>query len=287
MEQISKKYRVITLGECLDMFNATGKWPNGCAVITVDDGYRDFYLFAYPVLRNLGLSATFFVTTNFVDQKIWLWPDRLDYALRSTKTRLLKIEIGGKEEIFPLDGQFQISRTWETLTKQSIAVPDPVRLSFIVEIEEKLGVSLPPTPPEQYCAVRWEELREMARFGLEIGSHTLNHPILSKVESDEKRKELINSKRVLEERLQVPVRTFCYPNSSPGDIDAEVIMNVKKAGYIGAVFGTDLAAWDPYLVPRMGLSNNRDDFVCKLAGLEMAVHRLRKKGNGELTCKAQ
>ena len=64
---ISKKYKVITFGECVIHFNKNGVWPKKSAVVTVDDGYRDFYQYAYPELKRLNLPATFFVTVNFVD----------------------------------------------------------------------------------------------------------------------------------------------------------------------------------------------------------------------------
>jgi peptidoglycan/xylan/chitin deacetylase (PgdA/CDA1 family) len=77
LDQIRQDFQVLSLGEMLDYYNQHGKWPKRCVVLTIDDGYRDFCQWAYPELRKRGMKATFFVTVNFVEGKIWLWPDRL------------------------------------------------------------------------------------------------------------------------------------------------------------------------------------------------------------------
>ena len=171
---------------------------------------------------------------------------------------------------FAWEDRTSVAMTWKTLADHCVNIPDKKRRELINYIENRLEVTLQSAPPEEYEAVTWGELEKMAENGIEIGSHSLNHPILSRVPSHDLLKEVNGSKVVLEQRLRRPVRTFCYPNSGPGDINEEVTAAVAKAGYIGAVFGTDLGHWSPYEVPRMGVSNDRDAFLAKLAGIEKA-----------------
>lgn len=275
LQQISRRCQVMTFRECIEHYRVRGEWPERCAVITVDDGYRDFYQFGFPALRSLGLKATFFVTTNFVESQIWLWPDRLDFTLNNTEKKRLEIEMGGCHRVFPIEDNTTISSAWKALVNHCIGIPDQERKALLKEIEDKTEVALQDRPPEGYAAVTWEELNEMMESGIEIGSHTLNHPILSRLSSDALVDEIYESKNVLERQLGTPVYTFCYPNSGPGDINDQVIAAVADAGYIGAVFGTDLARWAPYEVPRMGVTNDRGDFLAKLCGLELAGTKLR------------
>ncbi|MBM9616715.1 polysaccharide deacetylase family protein [Desulfobulbus rhabdoformis] len=276
LEQLVKKFTVLTLKECLEHYHKNGQWPPRCVVLTIDDGYRDFYHFAYPALHSLGLKATFFVTTAFIDKNIWLWPDRLDYALRNTIKTELVVELGKGLKKFPLVTELDIFNTWKILSDYCISIHNIDKWHFIDIVEKYLNVFVPETPTKAYAAVTWDELQEMAKNGIEIGSHTVNHHLLSKIDLQESRKEIVESKLVLEKKLGQPVQTFCYPNSAPGDITDAVVREVKDAGYIGAVFGTNLTRWTPYEIPRMGVSNDRDDFLAKLAGLEFAGMKLRE-----------
>jgi peptidoglycan/xylan/chitin deacetylase (PgdA/CDA1 family) len=280
LERIAERYQVLTFRTCVEYFMANGAWPERCAVITVDDGYRDFYEWAYPELRRLSLPATFFVTVNFVEQKLWLWPDRLHYVIENTRESALKVSVEGKNIRFQLNNQAEKFTAWKSLSDNCISLADSAKESLIATVESELGVNLPAVPPAAYAAVTWEELAEMQGNGIEIGSHTMTHPILSRISRERLVEEVVTSRVVLEKMLKAPVRTFCYPNGQPGDINDEVVAVVRDAGYIGAPFWFDLTTWDPFLVPRMGVSNDRADFMCKLGGLELAGLKLRKAFRG-------
>lgn len=277
---ISKKYKVITFGECVDHFSKNGIWPKKSAVITVDDGYRDFYQYAYPELKRLNLPATFFVTVNFVDQKQMLWHDRLHYAIENTSENYLQVQLGQREECFPLNDQTARSIAWKALSDFCIASEDTAKWELIRAVESALGVIPPKKAPDSYAPVTWEELREMGDNGIEVGCHTMNHPILSRIPENKLHEEIVEPKYVLEEKLSKPVCSFCYPNGMPGDINEEVVSTVRSAGYTGAPFGNDLTAWHPFEVPRMGINNNHEDFMWKLNGGEFVGQRLKLRGKG-------
>ena len=268
LDQIQKGFQVVTLGEMLRYFQAHQQWPKRCVVLTVDDGYRDFYQWAYPQIKKRGLKATFFATVNFVEEKIWLWPDRLQWALDKTSAKDVVLSFHNETQRFPLNDLHDKSAVWKSCSDYCITLPDEAKETFIRSLEEALGVSCPGKPTEEYRAVTWEELREMDGNGIEIGSHTMNHPILSRIGQDRLIEEVGTSKRVLEEKMGHAISTFCYPNSGPGDITDDVIEAVRRAGYLGAVFGIDLKSWQPYTIPRMGVGLDRTDFLWKLYGGE-------------------
>ena len=268
LDQIQKGFQVLSLGETLLYYHKHRQWPKRCVVLTVDDGYSDFYLWAYPELKKRGLPATFFATVNFVEGKIWLWPDRLQWALDNSAVKEVSLQLQGALRHFFLNELHEKAVVWKTCSDHCIALADDDKRAFIRSVEQALQVSCPEKPTEEYGAVTWEELREMSRNGIEIGSHTMNHPILSRINPPSLVEEVVTSKKILAEKLECEITTFCYPNSSPGDITEEVIETVQKAGYLGAVFGVDLATWKPYTIPRMGVNSDRTDFLWKLYGGE-------------------
>jgi len=238
-------------------------------VITIDDGYRDFYLYAYPELRKRSIPATLFPAVNFIEGRIWLWPDRLAAALESLITGSITVTAHGDVLNLTWTNDEERSRVWKSLSDLCISLPDCLRQAVIRQVEKLLGGELPVVLPEEYAPCSWAELQEMTGNDIEIGSHTMNHPILSRIPTASLEHEITDSKRVLEQKLGQTIKTFCYPNSGPGDVNEAVVAAVKKTGYLGAVFGTDLKTWDPYRVPRLGVSEDRTDFLWKLAGGEI------------------
>jgi len=276
LDNLQKDFEVISFGECIARFLHNGVWPKGCVVLTIDDGYLDMYQWAWPELARRNMTATFFVTTRFVDGEFWLWPDQLEYALQQTVCTSSLINIAGEQIVISLKDEGERSAAWQLFIKHCIGSEDSQRLSFISQVMEQLAVLLPSTPPPEYCAVTWEHLQEMQKGGIEIGGHTMSHPILSKISSDLLDREIGMGRQILEERLGHSVRSFCYPNSGPGDINDAVVSAVDRARYSGAVFGTDLAVWDRFQVPRMGISEDRIDFLWKLYGGESFAYRAKK-----------
>lgn len=268
LDQIVRQFRVLSLGDMLDYHGKHGKWPHRAAVMTIDDGYRDFYQWAYPELKKRGMSATFFATVNFVEGKIWLWPDRLQWMIEKTTQAEVFLPFLNGPGTFPLHGRSEKAAAWKSCCDYCISLPNDRKEAFIGAVEEALRVTCPAKPTEEYRAVTWDQLREMADNGIEIGSHTMNHPILSRIAAATVVDEACTSKKILEERLARPVGSFCYPNSGPGDITEDVVAAVQGAGYTGAVFGTDLKLWTPFRIPRMGVDLSRTGFLWKLYGGE-------------------
>jgi len=268
LDQIKDRFNVITVAECIEYYRSCGCWPRQSVIITIDDGYRDFYEIAFPELVKRGLKATFYATVNFVDGRIWLWPDRLEYALKVTEEKSVRISIYDEIEEIQLNNELERYNAWLRFCNYCLVIPDDNKISFIESLLTELRVNLPEKPVAEYAAVTWTELKEVAGHGIEIGSHTLNHPIMSRLSDERASEEIGDSKKILEERLGTQVSSFCYPNSAPDDITDGVVAAVRLHGYSGAVFGINLKKWDLYRIPRMAVSDNREEFLWKLYGGE-------------------
>ncbi|MBI2413179.1 MAG: polysaccharide deacetylase family protein [Deltaproteobacteria bacterium] len=274
---LSKGWRVITLGEYTAILRRGQSPPSYTVVLTVDDGYRDFYKYAYPCLREFSLPATFFPTVNFLDGK-WLWWDRINYAFEKTGKKKFVFEFSGKSFDIDLGTAEKKERSCLKLSDFCVKADNDLKWALIGELEKGLDVKMPPSPAEDYRAVSWEELKELHANGIEIGSHTLDHPIVSRIGIDTLKKELSLSKARLEEFLGAKVASFCYPNGKRDDLNGEVRDEVEKAGYAGAVVSYNATgAPDLYRIPRMGADADRVDFLWKLCGMETFVQRLKRR----------
>jgi peptidoglycan/xylan/chitin deacetylase (PgdA/CDA1 family) len=124
-------------------------------------------------------------------------------------------------------------------------------------------VTIPKSAPEKYSPCSWSELREMADSGLmEIGSHTVTHPILSSVTDEESFAELTRSRAQIEDGIGRSVRSFCFPNGMPGDFRPSQVRQVAEAGYdcsVIAQFGMVSNSSDRYQMPRIGMARKSSD----------------------------
>ena len=119
----------------------------------------------------------------------------------------------------------------------------------------------------------------MSRNGIEIGAHTLKHPILSRVDPATLRRELCDPKRILEGRLGLEVACLAYPSGRDIDINPLVVSEARKCGYLGAVVTRrrfdDHRNGDGFQMPRMGMGPDKTEFCWKLQGLELAAGAAR------------
>ncbi len=234
MAYVSSRFTVLPLEELVAALGARAVPPNAIAV-TLDDGYRDNYLEAFPVFQRHSIPATIFLATSAVGSEQTLWHDDVFSAFRETKSPTLDAfgprSIGGS--LASVGDRLHVMRqVLETVR----AVPDDERAEAVVKLREALNVG--PSRPVPGLMLTWDEAREMSRGGIRFGSHTVSHPILSRVDRDRARRELSDSKAVIEERLGLPVVGFAYPNGTPADFRSETKTLLDECGYRFAVTTT-------------------------------------------------
>jgi peptidoglycan/xylan/chitin deacetylase (PgdA/CDA1 family) len=224
------RYTVISLTEWVERLR-TKKSTYKTVAFTVDDGYRDFYLHAFPVFREFGYSATIFTTSDFIEKKLFFWWDNIEYAISHTSHEQLNLgikELGTSDEKLNATTQF---------TKYCKTLPNDQKLALIARLTTELGVDISGQPSGRSAPLSWEEIREMQAGGIEFYPHTKTHPIMTRIPRLQKEVEARVPKELLEQKLGRPAVIFCYPNGGPSDFDDETIDVLKKAGYIAAVTG--------------------------------------------------
>jgi len=206
-EALSARYRVMTLSAAADAIAASEPGSKPIAVLTFDDGYRDNFRYALPILDDLGLKATFFVISGLVDTQELPWYDRAGNALQA---------------IHAIDPTAPDARSGLALAK---AMSPEERQRWLTQLEEK-------APAKTLCdddlIMTSAQLRRMCMSGHEIGSHTVSHPLLPQCSDPELRFELEASRQTLAQIIDAPIASICYPN---GDAGQRVTTAALRAGY--------------------------------------------------------
>jgi len=256
-----------------------GKVGNGFCpvVITIDDGYRDFFDIAFPVFSEFRIPALLFVTTGFVSGKTWLWWDKLSYVLNCSTRRELTWQDDGGSRTLNLISQIDRDRAWNYIADRFRFMSWTDTKSALERLAVELDVQLPDIPPVKYAAVTWDEIRKMGvEGGMYFGAHTVNHPILTRVGPEDARKEVLDSKRHLEKEIGKPIDFFAYPQGGPADFDAEIVSmaRVEFTGSFVAYQDMEVRG-DPMVLPRYAVTDDMIQFRWSLCGAELIVLRAR------------
>lgn len=243
---IGAVYSVLPLGEAMRRLRR-GELPDRALCITFDDGYADNFSVALPILRAQGLPATFFIASGYMNGGT-MWNDRIILALRRLR-RPVDLRPLGLPDFQPAD----VSRLRGSLDDivRSVKYRAPEERERIAD--QLVGLS--GSTPLPRMMMTPEEVRQMADAGMEIGAHTVTHPILAQVPLDVAEAEIIRSKTQLEEMTGRPVELFAYPNGKPGvDYLPLHVDIVRRAGFKAAVttaWGCATHATDPMEIPRV------------------------------------
>lgn len=263
-------------GDQLQALHKRRSWQSCPVVITIDDGYRDFYDVAFSVFKKIGISPMLFVTTNFVAQTTLLWWDQLRLILQQSECDSVTLQLAGEDICFSLATESELQDAWSRIADHCRFMPHADKEALLQNLAVELSSQGPYPEIERYAASTWQEVREMADDGVQIGAHTLNHPILSRLSRDEAKQEIAGSKKELESSLQRPVDWFCYPQGGPADFIDETKEILSSYGFVGCYVAYQALEYDDFTLPRYCITADMKDFLWCLCGAEYLVLRLRK-----------
>ncbi len=232
--------------------------PRGRHVlITFDDGYRDNYEAAYPVLKSHGVPATFFLATRFLDQPHISWWDEIAWMIRTTTNDFLDGPgwLAQPMLIDHLDPQLTIRR----LLKIFKTLPGDRTGDFLQWLAEETGSGRCPTRLALNQWMTWDMVREMHANGMTFGAHTVNHPILGRLPIDQQRWEIQESRKRIEQELGERIRTFSYPVGGSSSCTTETMDCLRQEGFqwafrYGVGFRSDPFE-NPLEIPRLAVEH--------------------------------
>lgn len=251
MRILAKYYKVVSLRELMCHLQ-DGPADDPVVAITFDDGYQDNYLNAFPILQKFGLPATIFLTTGGLDSRDPLWFEQLALALKTTKQDFVDLEIDvprrfwtrtEAERLRSLDRIFALLRT----------LSDVERRRFLAEACQRLGFNSHGERKDKMLT--WDQVRLMHATRIDFGGHTVTHPFLSRLTSEQAIWEVSECKRRIEHELQARVDYFAYPNGREVDFGEWNKNLLREAGYraaVSTIWGMNYASTDPMELRRGG-----------------------------------
>lgn len=286
IRHLRQEFNVISLSALHRLLQDGDEIQPRTVVLTIDDGYADFGKIAFPILRKYSMPATIYIVSDFVDRKIWLWPDIIEYVFDNTQYHSYTLLLGSAHQQLSLASPDERSQAWNTVADHCLTLRNKAKLEFIRELARDLRVTVPEEPSQEYGALSWRELREMQDFGVEVGSHTCTHPKLTMLDTDDLEYEIRGSKIRIEQMLDRPVEGFCYPNGTRLDLNDDVTQVVRCGGYKHATVGFNdqhLTA-DMYALRRYSVNSSMYHFRRAVYGVENLYNRWMGNRINESRC---
>jgi len=267
MRWVKANFDVLRLGEAVRALREE-RLPRRALCITFDDGYADNYRIALPILRRLGLPATFFVATGFLDGGC-MFNDVVIEAVRHAQRAELELTDVGLGR-HPLGSDDERARAIDRVLARLKYFEPERRRRTAFEIAARAGSRVPSD-----LMMTSEQVRALHAEGMEVGAHTVNHPILAEIPLTRARHEMEASRARLELITGAPVRLFAYPNGSPRrDYHVEHVALARELGFDAAVstaWGAARAGEDLHQIPRFTPWDRADWRF----GLRMALNLMR------------
>ena len=266
---VGSTFTVMPLERAIDELQH-GTLPRRALSITFDDGYADNHAVALPILQRHGMHATFFVAAGFLNGGR-MWNDTVIEAIRATSTSAVDLaQVGlGQHDLSTLASRRQAI---DRLLGDVKYLPSDRRARAVEAVATACSVSLPDD-----LMMTTEQLRGLRRAGMAIGGHTVNHPILTRLDDAAARAEIVDGKAQLESILDEPISLFAYPNGRPDqDYARRHAEMVRDAGYRAAVTtaaGVARPGRDVFQLPRF----TPWDRTPLRFGLRL-VHNMRRSG---------
>ena len=246
MRWVKSNFNVLPLGAAVQALR-DDRLPRRALCVTFDDGYANNHAIALPILRRLGLPATFFVATGFLDGGC-MFNDLVIEAVRRAPGPDLRLEDLGLGH-HALASVEQRARAIEGILSSLKYFQPGRRHQVAAEVALRAGAAGPAD-----LMMTSDQVRSLHEAGMSVGAHTVNHPILAEISATEARDEMAQSRARLEEITGAPVRLFAYPNGMPlRDYRREHAELARALGFEAAVscaWGAARPGDDLFQLPR-------------------------------------
>lgn len=216
-------YRFVSIDNIVERLKKM-RWPwqKKMVNISFDDGFRDIYEYAYPIFKKYNIPFTIYLTTAFPEGKAEIWWIQLEQLIANNTTLVVQDK---EYQCRTADEKRQLFNVLIQQIYQSSDTPSEVFKQWFADYQIDMD----------NLALTWDELAEMFSSGLlTVGSHTLSHPMLTKIPTEEIRQELLESKNLIEQHLSISVNHFSYPHSA---YNMEIANELRLIGYKSATLG--------------------------------------------------
>jgi peptidoglycan/xylan/chitin deacetylase (PgdA/CDA1 family) len=240
LEFLNRHFHPISLRDVIDHLQRGAALKPRSVLVTFDDGYRNNLTNAAPLLLKYGTPALFSITTGYIDRSDVLWPDEVN--LRILQWPHSSVPYPAPKDEF---SKVKIPATLEERTELADGIRSACkklaendRLIYLDTLRQVACPALEQRDRELYDFLSWNDVRALVSAGFDIGSHTVDHPILTQIDDKQLEYELIESKARIEIETRQRCTCFVYPNGQVADFSWEVEHAVERAGYLLAFTAT-------------------------------------------------
>lgn len=226
IKYLSENYHVIPIGE---LPNHLSDFHKQSVVITFDDGYKDNLLYALPILKRHNVPAVIYIVTRFPEGDCTIWSYEVSEICESRKS--LEFYWQGRHYYWDLTNRKQKDRCFQDLKSSILSLHTNDQLSLMQFIRNG-----EPTKNYPELCLTWEEIQQLDKEpSITIGAHTHTHVNLKKLMIQEARKEILYSKKLLEEKLGHTVEHFAYPYGTSNEADQREYNLARECAFKTAV----------------------------------------------------
>jgi len=253
MTLVSERCHLLSMDEVSEHCAAGHPFPERSVAVTFDDAFENVATIAFPVMEELGVPFTFYVSTGFVDTEMMFWVDIVEDCLNRTGRSMVRLPL--LDAAFHLGSQERRVDACERI-KAWCKVADVADKDTVVEaLIEETGVRPSVEVSPNYRKAGWSELRQLAASPLAtFGGHTHSHNIMSRMDDDTLCDEIETSLGLLRRHLDRPIHHYSYPEGQPTHYDARVISALQARGVVcspSAVTGLNLVGASPFHLRRV------------------------------------
>lgn len=275
MELLARRFRPVTLEEILLFVKGERKLPKRAVAVTFDDGFADNTEIAAPILARYGIRAAFYVTASLIGTTNPPWYCRLRFAFATSPRKQWRDPTTGRVHL--LYAQQDREKALLLAFDRCASLAGSWQEEMVGRIESDLKLERRANHYGFRYMMDWDQVRGLVREGHIVGSHTLTHPNLAHVTSEEVlRSELTGSKHKIEKAIGSPVDHFSYPHPALNPQLSEATVRITQlAGYRSAVTtmrGPVRADADPLRLSRIGAPRPEHQFLWDLEWTFLCGH---------------
>lgn len=258
IKYLALRKKVISLEELVTNIQKGIKFPKRCAVITFDDGYKDNYTNAYPILKKYSMPFTIFLATDYIGSDEMKWDDELEYKIKQSDCELLALKTNYSKR-YSLIGEKEKKKAFDDLFKLLIGSNKEKRKEILSELDNELKVEIAKQDIEN-TMLSWEDVKEMAiDTNVSFGAHTCSHCKLTSLSQEDVREEIEGSKRIIEKKNGKKINFFSYPYGGRNCYNERIKQISKETGFdcaVTTIYGKNNLESDLFELRRIGVNDS-------------------------------
>ena len=270
IKYLSENYNIVPIDNILDL--KLRKKDQIKLIITFDDGYKDNFDYAFPILKKYNVPAVVYISTRFIDGETWTWWYDLWKLISDSKQ--LNINSNFIKNDFKLDSYNKKINCYKILSNIYRELDYESQLKLSEELFLNFNKNSNPN-----VFMSWSEIKQLAESELmTIGAHTVNHLSLSNISLEKSVFEIEKPKQILEKKIGLPVNHFAFPFGNSKDFSAREEAILEKVGFKSAVstITTPQKKLNLFSVPRLSIDNSSNirNIKSKVNGMEQMIRSI-------------